>query len=457
MKKKLGILALTAVLGTGAYGASIDHIQTYTPEYLGNQAQNGMINNVSVYYNPAGLMQLERGTYFHGGMQIAFGTEEMKYKGKKYEADLFQPIPNFALYSVRDERAIFWTFGAIGGGGDLEYKDGVAGIAVVPDIINGSTALAMMGLTNAKDIGSSAEGTNMYIQNTLGRAWMINDKLSMSIAARAVVGMRNLKGDLNVTAEKDGHTLPIHADIDTERTAWGFGGQIGFNYKASDRLNLALRYDTRVKMNFKASGTENKAGLGALFGHSGNKDFDLGFSDFYPEYAPGVKYRRDLPAILAAGASYKVTDRWTMALSGNYYFNKDAKMDKTKKSDSVILKQVNAQHFDPEYDNGWEIAVGTEYKLTDKWTWIGSVNYADTGAKKNSYDDIEYALNSIMVGTGLKYKPNDTMEWVATVSHFFYDGKTGNYVEKYPGNGKIVEQKYDKSISAVGLGFTKKF
>ncbi len=454
MKKKLGILALTAVLGTGAYGASIDHIQTYTPEYLGNQAQNGMINNVSVYYNPAGLMQLERGTYFHGGMQIAFGTEEMKYKGKKYEADLFQPIPNFALYSVRDERAIFWTFGAIGGGGDLEYKDGVAGIAVIPDIINGSP---LLGLTNAKDIGSSAEGTNMYVQNTLGRAWMINDKLSMSIAARAVLGMRNLKGDLNVTAEKDGHTLPIHADIDTERTAWGFGGQIGFNYKASDRLNLALRYDTRVKMNFKASGTENKAGLGALFGHSGNKDFDLGFSDFYPEYAPGVKYRRDLPAILAAGASYKVTDRWTMALSGNYYFNKDAKMDKTKKSDSVILKQVNAQHFDPEYDNGWEIAVGTEYKLTDKWTWIGSVNYADTGAKKNSYDDIKYALNSIMVGTGLKYKPNDTMEWVATVSHFFYDGKTGNYVEKYPGNGKIVEQKYDKSISAVGLGFTKKF
>ncbi|MEQ3308257.1 outer membrane protein transport protein [Fusobacterium varium] len=449
MKKKLGILALTAVLGTGAYGASIDHIQTYTPEYLGNQAQNGMINNVSVYYNPAGLMQLERGTYFHGGMQIAFGTEEMKYKGKKYEADLFQPIPNFALYSVRDERAIFWTFGAIGGGGDLEYKDGVAGIAVVPDIINGSTALAMMGLTNAKDIGSSAEGTNMYIQNTLGRAWMINDKLSMSIAARAVVGMRNLKGDLNVTAEKDGHTLPIHAEIDSERTAWGFGGQIGFNYRASDRLNLALRYDTRVKMNFKASGSENKANLNALgLG-------ELGFSDFYPEYEPGVKYRRDLPAILAAGASYKVTDRWTMALSGNYYFNKDAKMDKTK--GSGILKKLGSKHFEPEYDNGWEIAVGTEYKLTDKWTWIGSVNYADTGAKKNSYDDIEYALNSIMVGTGLKYKPNDTMEWVATVSHFFYDGKTGNYVEKYPGNGKIVEQKYDKSISAVGLGFTKKF
>lgn len=439
MRKKLGILALTAVLGTGAYAASIDHIQTYTPEYLGNQAQNGMINNVSVYYNPAGLMQLERGTYFHAGMQIAFGTEEMKYKGKKYEADLFQPIPNFSLYSVRDERAIFWTFGALGGGGDLEYKDGVAGIAVVPDI------LAKFRV-NAEDIGSSAEGTNMYVQNTLGRAWMINDKLSMSIAARAVLGMRNLKGDLNVGY---GSGNKLHADIDSERTAWGFGGQIGFNYKATDRLNLALRYDTRVKMNFKASGSEKKADLSIL------SLGELGFSDFYPEYEPGVKYRRDLPALLAAGASYKVTDRWTMALSGNYYFNKDAKMDKTK--GSAILEKLGSKHFDPEYDNGWEIAVGTEYKLTDKWTWIGSVNYADTGAKKNSYDDIEYALNSIMVGTGLKYKPNDTMEWVATVSHFFYDGKTGNYEDKYSTYSKVTEQKYDKSISAVGLGFTKKF
>ena len=58
MKKKLGILAIAALLSTGAYAASIDHIQTYTPEYLGNQSQNGMINKSSVYYNPAGLVHL---------------------------------------------------------------------------------------------------------------------------------------------------------------------------------------------------------------------------------------------------------------------------------------------------------------------------------------------------------------------------------------------------------------
>ena len=127
MKKRLGLLALTAVLTSVAYGASIDHIQTYTPEYLGNQAQNGMINNVSVYYNPAGIVNLEKGTYVHIGAQLAVGHEKMEYNDKDYKADLFQPIPNFALYKVEDDSALYWTFGGIAGGGDLKYDDGVAG------------------------------------------------------------------------------------------------------------------------------------------------------------------------------------------------------------------------------------------------------------------------------------------------------------------------------------------
>lgn len=442
MRKKLGILALTAVLGTGAYAASIDHIQTYTPEYLGNQAQNGMINSSSVFYNPAGIMHLENGTYIHLGAQLAVGKEEMDYNDKNYDADLLQYIPTFALYSVRDERAIFWTFGALGGGGDLEYKDGVAGTAVVPDILNSLTHSSQF-----KDLGSSAEGKSLYGQTTLGRAWMINDKLSMSIAGRAVLGLKKLKGNIDVA----GSTHPIHADIDSERTAWGFGGQIGFNYKATDKLNLAMRYDSRVKLNFKASGHENAADINLGGGSMG----EVHFSDFYPEFKPGTKTRRDLPAILALGGSYQATDRWTIALSGNYYFNKDAKMD--SKVGKVTLGSIEIKGLEAEYDNGWEIALGTEYKLNNKWTLLGSINYADTGAKVSSYDDVEYALNSITLGTGLKYKPTEYDEWVFTVCHFFYDSETGHYNEKYANYPKVKNPEYDKSITAFGVAYTKKF
>lgn len=448
MKKKFRILAIAALLSTGAYAASIDHIQTYTPEYLGNQAQNGMINKSSVYYNPAGLVHLDNGTYFHIGAQLAVGHEKMDYNGKEYKADLLQYIPTLALYSVRDERTIFWTFGGLGGGGDLEYKDGVAGTAVVPDILNAlavkyaSINPSFLGNPTYKDLGSSAEGKSLYGQTTLGRAWKINDKLSMSIAGRAVLGMKKLKGDLLVGNGKN----TFDANIDVDRTAWGLGAQIGFNYKATDRLNLAMRYDSRVKLNFKASGDEKFAPI---------LDQELGFSTFYPEYADGTKTRRDLPAILALGASYKVTDRWTTAISGNYYFNKDAKMDRTKAS--PVLTQLGVNEVKAEYDNGWEIALGNEYKLNEKWTLLGSVNYAHTGAKVSSYDDIEFALNSITVGAGLKYAYTDCDEWVFTVCHFFYDQETGHYDKKYANYLNVKNPEYDKSITAFGLAYTKKF
>lgn len=464
MKKKLGILAIAALLSSGAYAASIDHIQTYTPEYLGNQAQNGMINKSSVYYNPAGLVHLDNGTYFHIGAQLAVGHEKMDYNGKEYKADLLQYIPTLALYSVRDERTIFWTFGGLGGGGDLEYEDGVPGEIVASHILNdlAHRLSATPGLdqnlsnllknANFIDKGSSAEGKSLYGQTTIGRAWKVNDKLSMSIAGRAVLGMKKLKGDINLGLEGS-NLLDKSAHIDSDRTAWGLGAQIGFNYKATDRLNLAMRYDSRVKLNFKASGDEKKVDL--KFGSINLGEF--GFSDFYSEYTPGTKTRRDLPAILALGASYKVTDRWTTAISGNYYFNKDAKMDRTKAS--PILEKFGIKDIKAEYDNGWEIALGNEYKLNEKWTLLGSVNYAHTGAKVSSYDDIEFALDSVTVGAGVKYAPTDCDEWVFTVCHFFYDQETGHYGDKYPQDKfpSVKNPEYDKNITAFGLAYTKKF
>ena len=373
------------------------------------------------------------------------------------------------LYSVRDERTIFWTFGGLGGGGDLEYKDGVAGTAVVPDILNGivgglkikNPALGnMIGDLHFTDNGSSAEGKSLYGQTTIGRAWKVNDKLSISVAGRAVLGMKKLKGDINVKSSNPNLIKDLHANMDSERTAWGLGAQIGLNYKATDRLNLAMRYDSRVKLNFKANGNEEKAKLQTTLFEKPLAE--IGFSGFYPEYADGNKTRRDLPAILALGASYKVTDRWTTAISGNYYFNKDAKMDRVAGTIAIPnpLKPgeniTSLQGLEPEYDNGWEIALGNEYKLNEKWTLLGSVNYAHTGAKVSSYDDIEFALNSVTVGAGLKYAPTDCDEWVFTMCHFFYDQESGHYDKKYAKYG-IANPEYDKNITAFGLAYTKKF
>ena len=70
---------------------------------------------------------------------------------------------------------------------------------------------------------------------------------------------------------------------------------IGFDYKPTDTLNFALRYETPVKLNLSQKHRKNDKMLVA--------GRPLGISFFYPEYADGVHSRRDLPGVLALGVS----------------------------------------------------------------------------------------------------------------------------------------------------------
>lgn len=405
--KQITIASL--ILSSVSFGASIDLVQNYSAEYAGNPAQQGAINYGStVYFNPAGLSQLEQGTYFVGGVQVAFGEQSMA-EGKEYDADLFSPIPNFAVYKVIDDGAYFWTLGAVAGGATLEYKDGVP-----------------LGGLEKKLEGTNVKGGNQYAQTTIGRTWKVNEKLSTSLGLRAVYGLRTLEASTSVKG-LNGLTV---ASIDSERTGYGFGFQLGLNYKATEKLNLGLRYDSQVNMNFKTDATINRVDLP---GKPVGSQIVGGLLEKFPVYAPDLKTRRDLPAILALGASYKVTDRWTTFIGGNYYFNKDATMDQVG-----ILKNY-------DYSNGWEISVGSEYWINDKFAWLIGANYADTGAPEGTYSPTEYAINSIFVGTGIKYRQNETTEWTVAFNQYFYDSTNADNVV------------YEKEISSIGFNFVKKF
>ena len=299
---KLSLLALIASLSVSTMGASIDHIQNYSAEYGGNPAQQGAINvGSTVYFNPAGLMRLENGTYIVGGIQYAFGDQNMSQGGRDFSTNLSSPIPNFALYKKTDDGAYFWTMGGVGGGAELEYKD--------------SIPLSVNLLGNSIDFNkflsnTHVKGSNIYAQTTLGKAFNLTDKWSASLAVRGVYSKRTLKA--NATVDKNVNIgdlignpslrIPIFkegtASIDSEREAYGFGGQFGLNYAPNDRLNIGFRYDTKVKLKFKTKSDISDSTKGAL--GIGVSDALLGL---YPVYKDGEKLRRDLPALAALGAS----------------------------------------------------------------------------------------------------------------------------------------------------------
>ncbi|MGL5989092.1 OmpP1/FadL family transporter [Cetobacterium sp.] len=408
-KFKILLLTLIAGLNVSTMGASIDHIQNYSAEYGGNPAQQGAINiGSTVYFNPAGLMRLENGTYMVGGLQYAFGDQNMNEDGNDFSTDLSSPIPNFALYKKTDDGAYFWTMGGIGGGASLAYKKSI------PLALGPFDANKFLKNTQVK-------GSNVYVQTTLGKAYNLNDKWSASVALRGVYGKRtmNAKTTLNFANAKE-------ISIDAEREAFGIGSQLGLNYTPNNKLNVGFRYDSKIKLDFKTNSTTN-----------GNDNPSGEFIEGvllkkYPVYRDGIKTRRDLPTLAALGASYKVTDQWTTFIGGNYYFNESATMDR--------VEGMNV-----DYDNGWEVSLGSEYWINKKFAWLVGFNYADTGAPDKSFAATEYALDSTMVGTGFKYKPNDSTEWTVAFNHYFYDSRT------------VENIKYEKEISSIGVNFVKKF
>ncbi|MGL5428932.1 MAG: OmpP1/FadL family transporter, partial [Cetobacterium sp.] len=360
-------------------------------------------------------MRLENGTYIVGGLQYAFGDQNMNENGNDFSTDLSSPIPNFALYKKTDDGAYFWTIGGVGGGATLEYKDSI------PLSLDGKDFNNFLSDTNI-------EGSNMYAQTTLGKAYNLTDKWSASVALRGVYGKRTLKAKTKADISSLPNVLGNgeNVAIDSERTAIGGGAQFGLNYAPNNKLNIGFRYDTKVKLDFETD--SSTSGDSTLIGSIiKNKLLEK-----YPVYADGEKTRRDLPALAALGASYKVTEQWTTFVGGNYYFNESATMDR--------VEGMNV-----DYDNGWEVSLGSEYWINSKFAWLVGFNYADTGAPEKSFAATEYALDSTMIGTGIKYKPNDSTEWTVAFNHYFYDSKT------------VENIKYEKEISSVGVNFVKKF
>ncbi|MGL5723546.1 outer membrane protein transport protein, partial [Cetobacterium sp.] len=141
--------------------------------------------------------------------------------------------------------------------------------------------------------------------------------------------------------------------------------------------------------------------------------------------------RRNLPAVAALGASYKVAEKTTLLASGNYYFIKEAGDD--------------LGNFD-HYDNGYEVAVGVDYELNEKWTLMTGYQYTNTGANEKTYTDTDYVLDADMYSMGAKYKYNSQLDLMGTYSFV-----------QYKTDKNLKDITYKKRVSAIGLAAIYKF
>lgn len=459
MKKSLVILSLLA--SANAFAGSIDYLAQQDAEYFAHPAMIGKVGVSGAYYNPAGTAFLEDGLYVQLNSQTLFKTYEMETKenfgGLSHESDHPSAfVPSIQIVKKEGDRSYFLHAGAAAGGGAVKYKNGISAFEVIGQGIEDSFNFNKEdGTPNGNNAvvdylgGSTVNGSSYYINTTFGMAQKINSKFSIAGGLRFMYAMRELNGTAhyNLYVGQGMDKIPdpyksgdVRVDIDSERTGWGVGGVIGFHYQPTEKLNIGFKYETEVELNLNADGSVSTTSINEAFKINGGSGSVVGNINGALEKEPVIAEwleddRRNLPAMMALGVSYELTDRITLLTSGNYYFIKDA----------------NRNGCYDNYDNGYEISVGVDYKLNDKWTLMAGYQYTDTGANENTYKDTDYALDADMYGVGVKYTPDETKEFI--VSYAYVDYKNGTAVNK---EGQETTT-FKKEVDAIGLSATFKF
>lgn len=421
----------------------------------------GKIGVSGAYYNPAGTVFLEDGLYVQLNSQTLLKNYEMetvmagtdKLSHESDHPTLF--VPSIQIVKKEGDRSYFLHAGAAAGGGKVKYDNGISAFEVIGQGIqatfnkgNSDLGLSPNNGTIVKYLGgSTVNGSSYYFNTTFGMAQKINSKFSIAGGLRMMYVTRELNGsadyNLNIAGQSSYKDANIHVDIDSERTGWGVGGVIGFNYQPTDRLNIGFKYESEVHLNLDADGSVNAKNVdnSILIGDpskdkliAGGITESLRNEGVIKEWL--VDANRNLPAMMALGVSYQLTDRITLLTSGNYYFIKDANTDNP---------------YD-HYDNGYEVSVGVDYKLNDKWTLMAGYQYTDTGANERTYKDTDYALDADMYGAGVKYTPDETKEFL--ISYAYVDYKNGTAVN---GNTGAKTTTFKKQVDAIALSATFKF
>ncbi|MGL4976825.1 MAG: OmpP1/FadL family transporter, partial [Cetobacterium sp.] len=304
MKFRQKLMILGTVISVSSFAGSIDYLSQQDAEYLAHPAMVGKIGVSGAYYNPAGLVWLEDGTYIQVNNQTHLKDYSMEIDGQKFKSDKpSSAVPSLQIVKKAGDTAYFFHAGAIAGGGSVAYKGGIGTFESMANELDGGL------LGEVKYLGGSTiHGQSYYVAFQGGIAKKFNDSWSGAVGLRVVDAERKLKGNgefssslLQVLGQEK-----VKFDIDSERSAFGVSGIFGLNYHPNDNFNLSMRYETETKLDFDTKEHRLSKFMENL----------VGGNPVIGEWTNSGDGKRNLPAVAALGASYRVTEKTTLLASG---------------------------------------------------------------------------------------------------------------------------------------------
>ncbi|MDZ7316214.1 MAG: hypothetical protein ONA69_10365 [candidate division KSB1 bacterium] len=448
MKKLVILVALSATIQFAFAGGVVTN-SNQSAQFIRSMARNASTEIDAVYYNPAGLANLADGWHFALYNQTIMQEKKVNNTfpllgTKEFIGKVNAPVfPNFYAAYKRNEWTVALGFAPVGGGGSADFDKGLPAFEM--PISGLPAAVSKLGIpTTGYKADIAFKGSSVYYGVQLDVAYKLSDVTSIAFGGRFVSAVNTYEGSIkgiqiNPTFPAlglNGNYIPATAffqqlaavnpaaaayaaqvadkKVDAKQTANGFAPILGANVKATDKLNVAVRYEFATPLEFTNDTKVDDAGL-------------------FPDKA---KSRNDLPALLALGAQYEVFKSLRAALAVNYYYDQETNWNGREK----LMK-----------DNTYEVALGLEFDVTKCLLVSAGYNRTQSGVSEAYQTDISHHLSSNTVGVGLRYLLFNKLALDLGAAYSLYDemSRKGAYagvpfVETYNRNNIAV---------AVGLGY----
>lgn len=467
-------LVATMMIATSAFAGGPMTNTNQSASFLRSIARGTSLDPDAVYNNPAGVVFMENG--FHIGLNdqmaaqtrtisstygaFAMGAENRGMATKEFQGEVFSPvIPSVHLAWKHNRWAIMAGLGVNGGGGSLEFDEGLGSFerqfSVLPGAIN--QLGAAMGLSaSAYDMDMELTGKSMTLAFNVGAAFRITDWLSIAAQVRVGVTNNSYVGEID------------DIEINPTMAAMGLNGQMmnasQFFTAAGQALGAidpalageAAKYAALTAdhiLDVKQKGTSVSPVLALAF-HKGKWDasikyeFEMG-TELDIESAPvsakdpvinsifadGTTVKAETPALLSAAVSrhfgpVKVTAEW------HHYFDKDAE----NSFSNVIEGNTN------------EALLGAEWTISDKWLVSAGVQRTALNMIENNYSDMNFSCPSWSVGFGAAYSFSERVRLNLGIMPTFYEDVTARGVA----SGLDFTDVYSRTSWAWGVGLDLK-
>ncbi len=477
-KSILALVASVTMVSTAFAGGPMTN-SNQSAHFLRSIARGTSLDTDAVYTNPAGVVFMENG--FHIGIndQMAAQTRTVTSTyapfamnggsaTKQYKGEVFSPlIPSVHFAWKHNRWAVMAGVGVNGGGGSLEFDDGLASFerqfSVLPGAITqlgdelAKVNPAMAVSANQYDMDMELTGKSMTLAFNVGAAFRITDWLSIAAQIRLGVTNNSYVGEIediriNPTMAAMGLTGQMMSASTFFQQAGAALGQINPEL-AGQAAVFAVQTADHI-LDVKQKGTSISPIIALAF-HKGKWDASVKYefkmaTELEIESAPvsandpvinaifadGTTVKAETPALLAAAVSrhfgpVKVTAQW------HHYFDKDAE----NSFSPVILGNTN------------EYMLGVEWSITDRLLVSAGTQRTQLNMNENAYSDMNYSISSWSVGVGMAYRFCDAVRLNVGYMPTIYDEVTA----VGQASGLDFKDLYQRTSHAWGIGLDLKF